>query len=291
MVSSTLGSPTLTGWKRRSSAASFSMMRYSSSVVAPIMRSSPRASIGLRMLPASAAPSALPAPTMVCSSSTNVMIWPSEAWISLRTAFSRSSNSPRYFAPATIAVRSSWTSFLSASSVGHVALDDAAGQPLGDGGLADAGLADQHRVVLGAADQHLDDPADLLVPADDRVELALAGERGQVAPVLLQRLVGRLGVLRGDALRPADLLERPEDRRPGDAGVGQHLGDAVGGLGHRHQQVLGGHVVVVEPARPPRRPRRAPSTGPATAAPRRRPRRRPTGRSGPRRWRCAGWSG
>src|SRR3954466_14211766 len=49
MASSTLGSPTTTGWKRRSSAASFSMcLRYSSSVVAPTARSSPRASIGLR---------------------------------------------------------------------------------------------------------------------------------------------------------------------------------------------------------------------------------------------------
>ena len=52
------GSPTKTCWKRRSRAASFSMCsRYSSSVVAPIMRSSPRASIGLSMLPASMAPS------------------------------------------------------------------------------------------------------------------------------------------------------------------------------------------------------------------------------------------
>src|SRR5436305_264287 len=46
-VSATLGSPTRTGWKRRSSAASFSMcVRYSSSVVAPTARSSPRASLG-----------------------------------------------------------------------------------------------------------------------------------------------------------------------------------------------------------------------------------------------------
>jgi hypothetical protein len=41
-VSSTVGSPTLTSWKRRSSAASFSMyFVYSSSVVAPTARSSP----------------------------------------------------------------------------------------------------------------------------------------------------------------------------------------------------------------------------------------------------------
>ena len=60
-----------------------------------------------------------------------------------------------------------------AQALGHVARDDALGQALGDGGLAHAGLADQHRVVLGAAGQDLDDAADLVVAADDRVELAL----------------------------------------------------------------------------------------------------------------------
>ena len=114
MVSSTVGSPTSTCWKRRSSAGSFSMFwRNSSSVVAPTIRSSPRASIGLSMLPASIEPSASPAPTTVCISSMNVMIWPSESLISSRTALSRSSNSPRYFAPATIAPRSSATIRLS----------------------------------------------------------------------------------------------------------------------------------------------------------------------------------
>ena len=54
MVSSTLRLADETCWKRRSSAASFSMcLRYSSSVVAPTSRSSPRASIGLSMLLAS----------------------------------------------------------------------------------------------------------------------------------------------------------------------------------------------------------------------------------------------
>ena len=61
IVSSTVGWSTTTGWKRRSSAASFSMcLRYSSSVVAPIVWSSPRASIGLSRLRASMAPSAAP---------------------------------------------------------------------------------------------------------------------------------------------------------------------------------------------------------------------------------------
>ena len=120
MVSSTDGSATRTCWKRRSRAGSFSMRsRYSSSVVAPTMRSSPRASIGLSMLPASIAESPpAPAPTTVCSSSMNVMIWPSLSLISERTVLRRSSNSPRYFAPATIAPRSSETSFLFFSDSG-----------------------------------------------------------------------------------------------------------------------------------------------------------------------------
>ena len=58
--------------------------------------------------------------------------------------------------------------------VGHVAADDALRQAFDDGGLADAGLADQHRVVLGAAAEHLHDAADLVVAADHRVELAVA---------------------------------------------------------------------------------------------------------------------
>ena len=119
IVSSTEGSPTKTGWKRRSSAASFSMeVRYSSRVVAPMRRSSPRASIGLIIWPASMAPSAAPAPTIVCSSSMKVMISPSASVISLSTAFRRSSNSPRYLAPATIEPRSRATTRLPLSPSG-----------------------------------------------------------------------------------------------------------------------------------------------------------------------------
>ena len=72
IVSSTEGGATYTGWKRRSSAGSFSTcLRYSPRVVAPTTRRSPRASAGLSMFPASRAPSAAPAPTIVCISSMN----------------------------------------------------------------------------------------------------------------------------------------------------------------------------------------------------------------------------
>ena len=63
---------------------------------------------------------------------------------------------------------------LVAQALGHVAAHDALGQPFDDRRLADARLADQHRVVLRAPAEHLDDAADLLVAADHRVELPAA---------------------------------------------------------------------------------------------------------------------
>src|SRR3989337_1942204 len=111
-VSSTLGGSTSTGWKRRSRAASFSTyLRNSSRVVAPIIRSSPRANIGLSMFG------------------------------------------------------------------GAVAGDDPSGEAFDDGGLADAGLADEDGIVLGTARQHLDDATDLLVASDHRVGVSPPGHR------------------------------------------------------------------------------------------------------------------
>ena len=52
------------------------------------------------MLPASIAPSLFPAPTIVCNSSMNNRMRPSLDLTSSSTALRRSSNSPRYFAPA-----------------------------------------------------------------------------------------------------------------------------------------------------------------------------------------------
>ena len=57
---------------------------------------------------------------------------------------------------------------------GNVAFDDAAARPFGDRRLADAGLADQQRVVLAPAAQDLDDVLRPRVAADQRVDLAFA---------------------------------------------------------------------------------------------------------------------
>ena len=67
------------------------------------------------------APSAAPAPTTVCSSSMNSTT-SLERWISSRAPLSRSSNSPRYFEPATMAPRSSASTRLPRSSSGTSAL-------------------------------------------------------------------------------------------------------------------------------------------------------------------------
>ena len=101
---------------------------------------------------------------------------------------------------------------------GDVARDDALGEAFGDRRLADAGLADQHRVVLRAAAEHLDDAPDLLVAPDHRVELARLGRLGEVAAELLERLIAALGVLRGDALSAAHLAR--STRRSRSRGTG-----------------------------------------------------------------------
>ena len=52
------------------------------------------------------------------------------------------------------------------------------------------------RVVLGAPGEHLDDALDLLVAADDRVELAVARQLREVARVLLEHaLAGGLALV------------------------------------------------------------------------------------------------
>ena len=130
-----------------------------------------------------------------------------------------------------------------------VALDDATREALDDGGLPHAWLTDEHRVVLRAAHEHLDGATDLLVTADDRVEPTLTGGRGQVARILLERLVGRLGVGRGDALGASDRLQRLQQPIAREAGVTQHAGGAVAAGEHREHEVLGGRVLVAESLR------------------------------------------
>ena len=175
------------------------------------------------------------------------MIRPSDWVTSLRTALSRSSNSPRNLVPGDQCAHVERDQLAVLQALGDVARDDPLGQALDDRRLADARLADQDRVVLGPAAEHLDHAADLGVAADDRVHLALAGQLDQVAAVPLERLVLVVGVLVGHRLAAADLLQRLEDLLLVDAqGVEQLLGLALD-LRQAEQQVLDRDVLVLHP--------------------------------------------
>ena len=110
------------------------------------------------------------------------------------TAFRRCSKSPRYLVPASSAPMSSAYTVALGEQVGHVAFDDAPREALGDRGLAHAGFADQQRIVLAAAAQRLHHALELLLAADQRIDLAGERERVQVLRVVVERAVRGLGL-------------------------------------------------------------------------------------------------
>ena len=147
---------------------------------------------------------------------------------------------------------------LAGQRLGDVVGHDPLGQALDDGRLAHAGLTDEHRVVLGPAGQHLHDPLDLFLAPDDRVELVVAGQRGEVATELVEhRRAGRrvrglragcagahrlLALVAGEELD--DLLA---DTRQVGAEALEHLGgDALALADQTEQHVLGADVAVAE---------------------------------------------
>ncbi len=68
---------------------------------------------------------------------------------------------------------------------GHIAFDDTLRQPLYDSGLANTGLANQSRVILGAPCQNLDHAFYFLASSDNRVELAFLCQGSQVCSKLV----------------------------------------------------------------------------------------------------------
>src|SRR5690606_7794014 len=140
--------------------------------------------------------------------------------------------------------------------LGHVAAHDRLGEALDDGGLADAGLADQHGVVLGAAGEDLHDPLHLLLAPDDGVELAVARGLREVAAELVEdlaALVGRGGLVAADRHLLLALVAREQldDLLAHAVEVGaeldEHLGgDALALADEAEQDVLGADVAVAE---------------------------------------------
>ncbi len=245
IVSSTVGSSTNTGWKRRSSAASFSMcLRYSSSVVAPMACSSPRASIGLSMLQASMAPSAAPAPTSVCISSMKRMICPAESVISLSTALSRSSNSPRYLAPATSAPRSSATSRLSRRPVGTSPLTMRCASPSTmavlptPGSPISTGLFLVRRLRIWTT-RRISSSRPITGSS-----LPLRASAVRSRPYFASASYCASGRVGGHALAAADAGQRLHDGVVVHAVPRQQIAHLARRRGHRHQHVLGGDILV-----------------------------------------------
>ena len=132
---------------------------------------------------------------------------------------------------------------LALEQLGHVGVGDALGQALDHRGLADARLADQHRVVLRAPREDLHDPLDLGLATDHGVELALGGELGQVAAELVEQLGGLLALaLRGPSPSRTTLALAAA------AGAGQHADDLVAdllGVGVEVEQDAGGDALVL----------------------------------------------
>ena len=130
--------------------------------------------------------------------------------------------------------------------VRHVAVDDLLRQPFDDGRLADARLADEHGVVLRAAAQHLLHALELVLAADERVELVLHRRLGEVAAELGEQRRFLHARQRGLLVQQLDDVLAH--------GVQAHPLFHEDGRRHRalfaqdaEQQVLGADVVVQQP--------------------------------------------
>ena len=101
----------------------------------------------------------------------------------------------------------------------------AAGAPrgLGDRGLADPGIPDEHRIVLPPPAQDLDRPLQLVGTTNQRIELAVARPRGEVGGVSGQRIP-----LRRAAALTLTRVGIAGARRLGRAGARRrHLGEPM----------------------------------------------------------------
>ena len=177
IVSSTLGSSTSTGWKRRSSAASRSMyLRYSSSVVAPMhlqLAARQRRLQDVRRIHGALG--------RARADERVQLVDEQDAVARVLDLFDDLLEALLELA-AILRARDQRADVerqqpLAHQRLGHVAGRDALGQPLDDGRLADARLADQRGVVLRAAREDLDDALDLPLAADARVELVRPAPR------------------------------------------------------------------------------------------------------------------
>ena len=126
--------------------------------------------------------------------------------------------------------------------VRHFAVDDAARQPFGDRGLADAGLADEQRIVLLPPAQHLDGAVDLGLAADQRIDLAVLRLLVEVDAIGLERIALLLR-LASPPLPPLASVSSSSPRTRARFRQARPLGDAVADVVDR---VVAGHVLLLQ---------------------------------------------
>ena len=77
-----------------------------------------------------------------------------------------------------------------AQVLGHLGGEQVLRKPLDERRLADAGVADEHRVVLAPAGEHLERALHFGAAADERIELAVAGPLREVRGIRGERVAG-----------------------------------------------------------------------------------------------------
>ena len=122
--------------------------------------------------------------------------------------------------------------------VRHFAMHDAARETFRDRGLADAGVADEQRIVLLPPAEHLDRAVDLGVAPDQRIDLAVLGLLVEIDAIGVERVALLLGLVA--ALGVGLLLDAAHRTRLREA---RPLGDAVADVIDR---VVARHVLLLQ---------------------------------------------
>ena len=137
----------------------------------------------------------------------------------------------------------------------HVAGNELHGEAFDDGGLAHAGFAEEHGVVLGAPGEYLGQALDFAQTADHGVELVPAGQLGEIAPEGVESrgvALGFLGAARGGFLlevRAEEAVDLVAHVFELEAESGERLCRGAVVLAQQaEEQVLGADVVVAEGA-------------------------------------------
>ena len=89
--------------------------------------------------------------------------------------------------------------------------------------LADARIADEHRIIFRPARKHLHHAPNFVVASDDRIDFAAPRQLGQIAPVFFQRLKFAFWILIGHSLRTTHLLKPLHQLVPRDAEILQQF--------------------------------------------------------------------